>query len=925
MTPRTGRHGRAALGVLAALAALAVSGSLPSRTAPRAGPEQTVLRIAVAPFAPFAVPTDDGGYTGFDVETLRLICAAHGWTPEFVPIPFAEVLDAVERGRVDTAAAAIYLTPERSARIPFSRSYLETGLVYVVRADGSSPAAARRIGVKAGATGEQAARSLTRGRTGIEVVRFAETVDSFEALRRGDVDAILNDYFNTVALISERYEGELAIPRRWGGPWLVTRARLAFPLSPARPELVPLFDAALGELARGGTLERIEVKWLHASVPPDWGQLALYAAAALAALAIAGGAASRVFLAHGRTRLLEAYWHQLEALPEAVLVAAGGTIVYSNRAARRFLAGADDRPLEGLELDTLGLSRAAPAGPSELEVRGLDGRAHEVEAEATRVEFRDVPATQWVLRDVSELRRAQRQLASAFERQAALLRFQEQMIETSAAFIAVVDEDGRVILWNRAAERLTGFARGEVTGDGRLWGRLLADAAPTFHDALRAAATSSPPAEGIPFSIRSRDGRELTIGFFFSPLGEVERDSRIVVVGVDMTAERELAEQLQQSQKLEAMGRLATGVAHEFNNILQVILGYAEMLAGGAAVRPAEAFEHLRKASTHGAALARQLLLFGRQQPLQRVPLDVDELIADTRRLLQPLLGERIRLELRLGSAGAVLADRVQLQQVLINLATNARDAMPGGGRLTIATESATLDEERARRLVGLVPGSWVVIRAEDTGNGIPAEILDRIFEPFFTTKGSGRGTGLGLATAHGIVAQHGGAIEVESVPGRGTRFSLYLPPCPQAAASVVEPPSWRPASDEASVLLVEDDDGVREALAAGLQLLGYRVLVADGVVAARSLVIPEEAAVLVTDVRLGDGSGLEVAAEMRARCPELPVCFLTGHGAAAELEQAAREQRTVVLSKPCSLAELGATLRRLVALRGAPAEPTPV
>jgi CheY-like chemotaxis protein len=247
---------------------------------------------------------------------------------------------------------------------------------------------------------------------------------------------------------------------------------------------------------------------------------------------------------------------------------------------------------------------------------------------------------------------------------------------------------------------------------------------------------------------------------------------------------------------------------------------------------------------------------------------------------------------------------------------------MPDGGRFTISTDTVSLDEEQARRLVGLAPGAWVAVRAEDTGNGIPTEILDRIFEPFFTTKGSGRGTGLGLATAHGIVAQHGGAIEVESAPGRGTRFTLYLPPCRQAAAAPAEPPAWRPASDDTTVLLVEDDEGVREALAAGLALLGYRVVVADGVAQARTLVLPAGSAVLVTDVRLGDGSGLEVAAAMRARCPGLPVCFLTGHGAAAELEEAAKDQRTVVLSKPCSLAELGATLRRMASLGASPVEP---
>ncbi len=896
---------------LALLLLAVVSGT--ARATPVA-PSSRTLRVAVAPYSPFVIKTAEG-FSGFDIDLLRLICAANGWTPEFVEMSFSGALAAVESGEVEAAAGAIYATPDRSGRMLLSLPYLETGLVFAVRADGSSPVTARRIGVKAGTTGEEHAEGLAASRRGTRVVPFRTTIESFEALSLGDVDAVLNDYFNTVTLISERFEGQLAIPRRWGGPWLVRRARLAFPLHAGRPDLKTAFDATLGELARGGTLERIEVKWLHATVPPDWAQLALYAAAALAALAVAGGAASRAFVARGRTRLLESYWQQLEALPEAVVVAAGGTIVYSNRAARLLLAGAVDRPLEGIGLGALELPGDLPAGRVECVVRGLDGESREVEAGATRVEFRESVATQWVLRDISELRRAQRQLAEAFERQGALLRFQEQMIETTAAFLAVVDDAGRVLLWNRGAERMTGFARSEVTGESQVWERLLGDGAASFRNTLRAAAATLPPAEGIPFTLHGRDGRELTIAFFFSLTGDPARDGRIVIVGVDTTAERILAEQLQQSQKLEAMGRLATGVAHEFNNILQVILGYAEMLAGGAPVRPAEAFEHLRKASTHGAALARQLLLFGRQQPLQRTPLDVDELVADTRRLLQPLLGERVKLELRLGSAGTVMGDRVQIQQVLINLATNARDAMPDGGRFVLASERVTIDEEQARRLVGLRPGAWVVLRVEDSGAGIPPEILDRIFEPFFTTKGSGRGTGLGLATAHGIVAQHGGAIEVESARGRGTCFTLYLPPCEERAASIVETPAWRTADGEALVVLVEDDDSVREALEAGLALLGYRVRAAASVAEARRLEFGEEPAVLLTDVRLGDGSGLDVAATLRARRPGLPICFLTGHGAAQELEQAARDPSTIVLGKPCSLSEIGAAIRRLVSL----------
>ncbi|MCE5246244.1 MAG: transporter substrate-binding domain-containing protein [Candidatus Polarisedimenticolia bacterium] len=898
---------RAAL--LAALAFVAAPALGKAEPAPAGGPPG-VVKIAVSPFEPF-VHEEGGEYVGFDADVLRMICAANGWTPQFTTMPFREALGAVERGEATIAAGAFYDVEARRRVVAFSRPYLDTGLVFVVRADGPSPSRARRVGVKAGATGEAEARARFGGRADVKIVRFVSTERSLEALLAGDVDAVLNDYINSVALIGDRYAGRLAIAKRWGAPWLLTHDRLAYPIDPARPDVKAAVDATLAELERGGTLERVRAKWLHVEMPPDWRRTALIAAVALACLAFAAGLTVALVVARGRARVFKAYWRLLEAFPDAVLVSSGGTFVYLNRAARRMLGAADDDDSRGVTPETLGrLAAGAVPGEGARFTPPGGGETRDVEVSATPVEFHGRAATQWVLRDVTDLRRARAELAATFERQSELLRFQEQMLETAAAFIAVVDRSGRVRLWNRAAERLTGVGRDEACAAGNVWAPLLGDQEDAFRDALEDALTSKPPLDGTPFDLRTKDGEPRVLAMFVGAMGG-EDDPPLVVVGVDQTAERALAEQLEQSRKLEAMGRLAAGVAHEFNNMLQVIIGSAELVALNAAPETRARVDQILDAAGNGAGLARQLLLFGRRQPLKREPYDVDDLVASTARMLRPLLGEKIHLELRGGGAGAVLADRAQFQQALINLAANARDAMPDGGRFVLSTERREVGEDEARRAVGLFAGEWVVVAAEDTGVGMPAETIGRIFEPFFTTKPVGRGTGLGLAAVHGIVARHAGVITVESGPGRGARFAIYLRPAEVGAGRTATVVARARRTGE-TILLVEDDPEVREILAGGLAALGWDVRAAEGAASARNLNLTSAPAALVSDVQLADGSGPEIAAALRARFPGMPVLFVTGHGAAG-LDDCPGGP-TVVLSKPCTLSEMSEALRSLVA-----------
>ncbi len=414
---------------------------------------------------------------------------------------------------------------------------------------------------------------------------------------------------------------------------------------------------------------------------------------------------------------------------------------------------------------------------------------------------------------------------------------------------------------------------------------------------------------------------------FTQALAEKTKDGEIIgYVGTitDITerkqaeeALRQSEEQFRQAQKMEAVGRLAGGVAHDFNNLLMVMRGYGELLlnqldANDPLRRNAE---EIQKAAERATALTQQLLAFSRKQVLQPKVLDLNAVVTDVEKMLRRLIGEDIELTAVLDLAlGRVKADPGQIEQIILNLAVNARDAMPQGGRLTLKTANVTLDQAYVRQHLGATPGPYVLLAVSDTGVGMDAETRSHIFEPFFTTKGAGKGTGLGLSTVYGIVKQSGGTIWVESAPGRGTTFEIYLPLVEEATANGELHPALPPPTPGGTetILVVEDEMSVRKLAAEFLGSNGYRVLEAqDG---AEALQVCEEHRapihLLLTDVVMPGMSGRELAVRLVGARPEMKVIYVSGYTDDAIVQHGVREEGTVFLQKPFSLDTLARTVR---------------
>ena len=361
--------------------------------------------------------------------------------------------------------------------------------------------------------------------------------------------------------------------------------------------------------------------------------------------------------------------------------------------------------------------------------------------------------------------------------------------------------------------------------------------------------------------------------------------SRVYISIVDLTSRKMLEEQLRQAQKMEAIGRLAGGVAHDFNNLLTVIRGNSEFLQMGnlSAERQSEALVEIVRATERAAALTTQLLTFSRRQVMQRRNLDLNDVVSRLTKMLERVLGEDVRLELRLHARPLLTdGDAGMLEQMLMNLAVNARDAMPDGGQLVIETFAAVVSEETRARFPAARLGPHVCVRVADTGVGIPPETMEHVFEPFFTTKGPGKGTGLGLATVLGIVEQHGGAVRVACEPGEGAEFTVLLPACEEETAVELghEPRAALRGGPE-SILLVEDEEPVRRITQRLLESRGYRVRSAGTGVEALRVWDEQHGAfdLVLTDVVMPGGiSGRELAERLGLRRQGLKIIFLSGY-----------------------------------------------
>jgi two-component system cell cycle sensor histidine kinase/response regulator CckA len=409
--------------------------------------------------------------------------------------------------------------------------------------------------------------------------------------------------------------------------------------------------------------------------------------------------------------------------------------------------------------------------------------------------------------------------------------------------------------------------------------------------------------------------------------GIAERDSngetrRLVGTIRDITEQRALEEQLFQAQKMESVGRLAGGIAHDFNNMLTAILSSLE-LAQEALPKDHPVRSDIleaQRAAERSATLTAQLLTFARRQLLQPRVTQVTALVETVRSLLVRLLGESITLETHTTAQGEVLVDPTRMEQVLVNLAVNARDAMPQGGHLRLETQDVTLDANACARLEGLTPGPHVLLTVQDTGLGMDQTVLPHIFEPYFSTKT--RGNGLGLATSFGIIKQHQGHIAVQSTPGQGATFFVYLPHTSQRAAPEPVPPVPTVMATHHTLLLVEDEELVRRPTVRALQALGYKVLEAPGPREALELLRQWQAPLdlLVTDMVMPGGNGLDLSHAARQLRPGLPVLLVSGHISDDTTLDTLRQRNVDFLGKPYLPAELAARIQAILGRAAAPA-----
>jgi len=402
---------------------------------------------------------------------------------------------------------------------------------------------------------------------------------------------------------------------------------------------------------------------------------------------------------------------------------------------------------------------------------------------------------------------------------------------------------------------------------------------------------------------RTTSGRVIDVEAAVHEITYRGKPARLAVL-MDITGRRHLEEQLRQAQKMEAVGMLAGGVAHDFNNLLTIITGYSQLILNNLGPEDSNrhSVEQIMKAGERAAALTKQLLAFSRRQVLQPKVLDLNKLVSSLGAMLQRLIGEDVDLRLVLPpELGRVSADPGQIEQVLMNLVVNARDAMPKGGVLTVETANVQLDTTYAGRHLAAKAGSYILLAVSDTGAGMDAATQARLFEPFFTTKGSGKGTGLGLSTVFGIVKQSGGSVEVYSEPGRGTSVKVYLPRIDQPVSVEAEDGAKRVPRGSETILLVEDDDMVRTLVRETLQREGYKILDAPGPLEAKRISeqFKPQIQLMITDVVMPKISGRELAEMLTRRRPDMKVLYMSGYTDNAVLNSGILQKEVAFLQKP--------------------------
>jgi len=500
----------------------------------------------------------------------------------------------------------------------------------------------------------------------------------------------------------------------------------------------------------------------------------------------------------------------------------------------------------------------------------------------------------------------------------------EQFLEFVPDAVIGIGGDGKIVLANEQAEKLFGYPREALVEEAveLLVPKRFRGTHPGHRKNYFAAPRTRPMGAGIELFALRRDGTEFPVEISLSSIelgGRTIATAAIRDISERAESEREkvLQQQLDRARRLESVGQLAGGIAHDFNNILGVIMNYAEFVAGELepGCQAHEDVEEIRRAAERATALTRQLLIFSRREVVKPEVLDLDKLFGDLENLLRRALGERIELGSRFAEGlSSVEADPSQIEQVLVNLAVNARDAMPAGGRLLVEAEDVDLDEEYAYMHPDTKPGRYVRLKVSDTGTGMDAETVERIFEPFFTTKDEG--TGLGLATVYGIVTAAGGRVDVYSEPGIGTTIKIHLPATGRGPAAAVAQAAADTAGNGEVVLVVEDEPDVRRMAERILTKGGYSVIGTDRGLEAVEICERETQKIdlLLSDVIMPEMLGTELVDRVHALRPALPVVYMSGYSHEVLAPQAlAGDSASAFIEKPFSAQALRTTVHDLL------------
>lgn len=574
----------------------------------------------------------------------------------------------------------------------------------------------------------------------------------------------------------------------------------------------------------------------------------------------------------------------------------------------------DDREMAGVR----GLESLSSKKESKIEMRWIrkDGKEIWVESNYAVVEDEagDAVGLRGVTIEVTERKRAESELRQSEERY-------RELIENAHDIIYTHDLQGNYTSVNQMGQRITGYSHDEA-----MQMNMLDVVVPEDRERVREILNRKLAGDNIAtyeIEVLAKDGSRIPVEVNTRVIQKNGRPVGIQGIARDVTERKNLEAQLRQAQKMEAVGQLAGGVAHDFNNLLTAITGYSDL-----AIRKLQPqdplrnnLEEIKKAGMRAAGLTRQLLAFSRKQVLQPKVLNLNSIVTDLEKMLQRLIGEDVELRIALeGELGNAKADPGQIEQVIMNLVINARDAMPRGGKLTIETQNIDLGDEYAKQHVGVEAGPYVLLAVSDTGIGMDKETEKRIFEPFFTTKEVGRGTGLGLSTVYGIVKQSNGLLWVYSELGRGTTFKFYLPRIGDAAQEYKRADvSEEKLEGSETILLVEDDDTLRKLAAEVLAVYGYRVLEASN--GGSALLIcerhPEPIHLLITDVVMPEMGGVETAERLGRIRPDMKVLFMSGYTNNTIVHQGVMEADVNFIQKPFSPADLARKIRSVLDVEG--------